>query len=382
MDLKHYFDAVDFSAFAADSRLNWKHTLGASIEKYTQSLNETNFAKTEVVIVGLPFETVENECSFTKVSDSIREELYQLSGLGKLKVADLGNLKQAQSHKGNFLSLRDVVDYLSEMGVKCLILGGSQDFSYGVCQAFQNDKMFSFSVVDAFLDVKKGVESHQHDNYISRIFSAQAEVFSFNLVGYQRHYIPDIYFSKLKGVGTHIGLGQLREDLLLAEPVFRNSDFVSFDFGTLKHSDGGGKPLPNGLHSEEVCQLARYAGLSKRLKVAGFFEVRETKGGASLSADLAAQAAWYFLEGVQQQDPLNPEDHEGFVVHKVEVWQVETPLVFYENAENGQWWMQLQAKDNSFVYLACSEDEYIEASRNEIPEMWLKYVQKIDEILK
>ncbi|MCE4563889.1 hypothetical protein INQ51_06160 [Maribellus sp. CM-23] len=383
MDLKPYFDAVDFSAYPEKSRLNWKQTLGAVIEKNTQALNESTLTKVEVALIGLPFETNENSCVHNSVADSIRAELYQLAVPGKLNIIDLGNLKEAQSHKGNYLALRDIIDYLTEINISCLLLGGSQDFSYGVCQAFRNNKMFSFSVVDAFLDVKKGVESFQSDNYLSRIFSKQPGIFGFNLLGYQRHYVPDQLFSKTKGVGNHIGLGQLHGNPLLAEPVFRNSDFVSFDFGTLKFSETYGKQkLPNGLYSEDICQLARYAGLSTRLKVLGIFEVQEDAGLTGINIQLAAQAAWYFLEGMIQQSRMKPEDQEGFIIHKVEVWQVETPLVFYENKENGQWWMQLQSFDNSFLYFACSEQDFIDASLNEIPEMWLKYVQKIDEILK
>ncbi len=383
MDLKPYFDAVDFSAYPEESRLSWKQTLGAVIEKNTQALNESTLAKVEVALIGLPFETLENSCVHNSSADSIRAELYQLAVPGKLNIIDLGNLKEAQSHKGNYLALRDIVDYLTEINISCLLLGGSQDFSYGVCQAFRNNKMFSFSVVDAFLDVKKGVESFQSDNYLSRIFSKQPGIFGFNLLGYQRHYVPDQLFSKTKGVGNHLGLGQLHGNTLLAEPVFRNSDFISFDFGTLKFSETYGKQkLPNGLYSEDICQLARYAGLSTRLKVLGIFEVQEDAGLTGVNIQLAAQAAWYFLEGMIQQSRMNPEDQEGFIIHKVEVWQVETPLVFYENKENGQWWMQLQSFDNSFLYFACSEQDFIDASLNEIPEMWLKYVQKIDDILK
>ncbi|MFV0591911.1 MAG: hypothetical protein ACK5M7_11050 [Draconibacterium sp.] len=383
MDLKPYFDAVDFSSYPEKSRLSWKQTLGAVVEKNTLALNDANLAKVEVALIGIPFETIENSCISNSVPDTIREELYQLAVPGKLNIIDLGNLKEAQSHKGNYLALRDIVDYLSELKIVCLLLGGSQDFSYGVCQAFGEDKMFSFSVVDAFLDVKKGVKSFQTDNYLSRIFSKQPDLFGFNLLGYQRHYIPDQLFEKIKGVGNHLSLGELHGNISLAEPIFRNSDFVSIDFGTLKFSETYGKQkLPNGLYSEDICQLARYAGLSTRLRVLGMFEIQEDTGSCGVNVNLAAQAAWYFLEGHIQQSHMKPQDQEGFIIHKVEVWQVETPLVFYENKENGQWWMQIQSSDNSFVYLACSEQEFIDASLNEIPEIWLKYVQKIDEILK
>ena len=139
--------------------------------------------------------------------------------------------------------------------------------------------------------------------------------------------------------------------------------------------------LPNGLGGEEICQLARYAGMSNRLKVMGLFEISVNEN-SSINAALAAQTAWYFIEGITLRNHLDPSKQEGFTIHKVEVWQVETPLVFYQNSETGQWWMQLQAADHSFHYLACSEQDYLDATYNEIPEIWLKYVQKIDELLK
>ena len=383
MDLTNYFDSVDFNVFNSDSRLSTKYSLGGSIEKNTLALTESNLNKADLAIIGVPFETVDNECAVTSVPDLIRTRLYRLSAVAKLNVVDFGNLKQAQSHKGNYYALRDVVDYLNELKVPVLVLGGSEDFAYGIAQAFRNDKFFTYSAVDAFLDVKQGKETFRTDNYLSRLFSKQPDIFQFSLIGFQRHHIPEEAFSKTKGIAHHVSLGELRKDLLAAEPVFRNSDFVSFDFGSFRYSESYGKKrLPNGLSNEDVCQLTRYAGLSKRLKALAFFEVNNNESSKGMNVALAADAAWYFIEGLKQRIPSDPNDEEGFIIHKVEIWQIETPLVFHEDRTTGQWWIKLQSIGNSFIFLACSEQDYIEASHNEIPEIYLKYVQKIDEILK
>jgi len=383
MDLNHYFDPVDFSIYIESTRLKWKQTLGSVIEKNTLALNEKNQATVDVAIVGVPFESLGAEIVPSEAADWVREELYLLASPGKINIVDLGNLKPAQSQKGNFLALRDVIDYLSELKITALIIGGSEDFSFGICQAFRNNKFFAFSTIDAYLDIKKRVETYLPDNYLSRIFSSQPDIFQFNLVGYQRHYVPEEAFAKLKGVGLHLSLGRLREDLSLAEPLFRNSDFVSIDFSTLRYAESYGKKmLPNGLGGEEICQLSRYAGMSKRLNVLGLFEIAGGVDSSGINVALAAQTAWYFIEGVTLRNHLDPSRQNGFTIHKVEVWQVETPLVFYRNNETGQWWMQIQSNDHLFHYLACSEQDYLDATYNEIPEIWLKYVQKIDEILK
>jgi len=380
MDLTDYFDGVDFNIINENLRLNPKYSLGKAIERNTQILTEENLAKVDLAILGIPLETVGGESKLTHVPGQIRKSLYQLAVIEKLNIIDLGNLKMAQSHKGNFLALRDVVDYLTELKVTVLVLGGSEDFGYGICQAFRNNKFFTFSTIDALLDVRRSKEVAGPPNYLSRIFSKQPDIFQFSLIGYQRHQVPGKLLSKTKGVSQHIGLGELRGDISVAEPVMRNSDFVSFDLSTLKYADARGrKKMPNGLCSDEACQLARYAGLSSKVSVFALFEVDDTE---KLNTALAAEAAWYFMEGVAQRSPKHPEQEDGFVVHKVEVWQIETPLVFYEDSTTGRWWMRLQSIGNTFVFMACSEQDYVAASHNEIPEIYLKYVQKIDEILK
>ena len=383
MNLQPYFDAVDFTGLSEGGKYNRKFSLGATIEKQTLKFREGKLKNVEMAIVGVPFETHENECSTTQVPDLIREELYQLSGLGKIKIIDFGNLKQSSSQKGNYLALRDVVDYLRELGIVILVLGGSQDFSYGICQAFRNEKYFSFCGVDAFLDVKKGHETLGPGNYLSRIFSRQPQIFQFSLLAYQSHYVASEYFGKVGALSSHVRLGMLRDDLALAEPVFRNSDFLSFDFCALKHSEAPGETrLPNGLRSEEACQLARYAGLSNRLGVFGLFGINALVQDVDISIQLAAHVFWYFIDGFLKRDHKKPEKDDGFTLFKVEITDMDTPLTFSKNNDTGQWWIQIQSLSNEMMYVACSEKDYLMACNDEIPQFWLKYIQKIDEILK
>ncbi len=383
MNLLHYFNPVDFDLFLKDISYNWNYSLGAVIEKQTLKLQEGTVKNVEIAIIGVPFETSESDYKITDVPDRIRKELYQLAGLGKINIIDFGDLKQASSNKGNYLALRDVVDYLNELGIVVLVLGGSQDFCYGICQAFRNEKYFSYSTIDAFLDVKKGTESFSPSNYLSRVFSNQPDIFQFNLLAYQAYYTPNKYFSKTKGVNTHLRLGQIRDDLREVEPIFRNSDFVSFDFVAMKHSDAPGDHfMPNGLRNEEACQLSRYAGLSNRLKVFGLFGIKPGVDQIELTYKQASQVLWYFIEGYLNRRRLKPDTGEGFEIHRVEIKELNEPLVFYRSISTDQWWIQVQALNKEMIYIACSEKDYLEAVSNEIPEFWLKYLQKIDELLK
>ena len=385
MDVHYYFNSVDFSQFHNSGHLNWKYSLGAAIEKNSQVLLKENISKVNVAVIGIPFNSMKSDINSPDSPDKIRAELYQLSKFDtKLRIADFGNLKPASSLKGNYQALRDIVDYFNELNIVTVIIGGSQDLSIGVCEAFKGNKFFSFSTIDAFLDVKKGRETFNSNNYLSRLFINNPGLFQFNLLGFQSHYLTTESINKLQFGGNHIRLGSLRDNVAIAEPVIRNTDFLSFDINSVKNSDAPGsqRVSPNGLRSEEACQLAKYAGLSNRLKVFGLFDVLTENDQNDLTVKLAAQIIWYFLEGFVNRDNEKPDSNENCVMFQVEVEGVDKPIVFYRNSITNQWWIEVETDEKVKFHFACSEKEYVVASNNEIPGLWLNYIQKIDEVLK
>jgi formiminoglutamase len=66
----------------------------------------------------------------------------------------------------------------------------------------------------------------------------------------------------------------------------------------------------------------------------------------------------------KQEAALNEKD--SFVEFHTSFSTVDT--IFLQSKKTGRWWMQLP--NNS--YIACSYDDYIQASSNEIPERWLR----------
>ena len=85
------------------------------------------------------------------------------------------------------------------------------------------------------------------------------------------------------------------ENTKITEPVFRESDIVSFDLKCLSASLTGNSKYssPNGFDSRTICALSRYAGISDRVNVIGFFELFNF----DLFHKLLAQIVWYFIEG-------------------------------------------------------------------------------------
>jgi formiminoglutamase len=385
MDVRHYFDPVSFTKFSELNASGWKYSMGELIEKSTGMVSLDKLQKLDLVILGVPFDSRRSEANSSDAPDKIREEFYYLAKTDhKLNIADFGNLKPANSIKGNYQALRDIVEYFGEFKIPVIVIGGSQDLSYGICEAFKSNLFFTYSTIDAFLNIKKTKESLNSSNYLSRIFSSNPNLFQFSLIAYQSHFIASEYFSKTKGISNHLRLGQLRDDISQAEPILRNSDVLSFDIGAIKYSEApaGCSLTPNGLRSEEACQLAKYAGLSERLKVFGLFEVDPEKDQYELTTKLSAQILWYYIEGLINRQVNGAGLEENRIIYQVDVEDVSKPLVFCKNTLTNQWWMQFQAYKDEPITLACSEEEYRQAANNDIPDLWLKYIQKIDEILK
>ncbi len=383
MDVRHYFNPVDFSKYQQTGLINRKYSLGASIEKTMNTYNPEKADRIDIAILGIPFDSRADD-SISEAPDKIREELYQLSLINKrIVIADFGNLKSPANQKENYRAVRDLVEYFNELNIITIIIGGSQDLTIGICEAFRNDPFFSLSVVDARLDVKAGKESLTAKNYLSHVFRQNPKIFQFNLVGYQSYFVPQEYFSKTKGVNQNVRLGLLRENMALAGPIFCNSDAVSFDICSVKSTNATGNIIsPNGLRGEEACQISRYAGIAGRVKVFGLFETVLDNNTQPVTVKLASQIIWYFIEGFSNRISENINAFENHTIYKVEVENVDHPIIFLKDLQTNQWWIEIKTIQNGKRYFACSEEEYLQASNNEIPELWLKYIQKTDEILK
>jgi formiminoglutamase len=379
MNLPDYFEPVDFTAIATEDNPLGKYSLGPEIEKNTQKFAQTNLASLDIVLIGVPVENGEQKKNGTP--DKIRKALYKLAAFyNKLKIADLGNLKPATSAKGTFLALRDVIEYLREMNTVAVILGGSQDLTTGICEAYSNNRFFWLAAVDATLDIKKGTEVFDSTNYLTRVFKKLPNLFHFNLIGYQTHLVGEKLIGQTKGIGEHLRLGQLRDDFSKAELLLRNADVLSFDMSALKYTDAPStsQKNPNGLRGDEACQLARYAGLSPILSTFGLFNITENKNSANdITVHLAAEIIWYFLEGVSGRK--NPGER---TVYKVEIDGLEHPVIFLHEKETDRWWFEVQSVSGEKLEVACTEFDYRKAAANEIPGRWLTFIQKMDGLSK
>ncbi len=135
-------------------------------------------------------------------------------------------------------------------------------------------------------------------------------------------------------------------------------------------------PSPNGFYGEEICLLARYAGISDNLKVFGLFDVNPELDIRNQTAGLAAQILWFFLEGFSQKQyetPVLSNSNSGrFIKYHVRVTDLDDDLIFVKSNLTDRWWMELPAGNDRTVYIACSHEDYLKANRNEVPERWVQ----------
>ncbi len=152
------------------------------------------------------------------------------------------------------------------------------------------------------------------------------------------------------------------------EPVLRNAHMISFDINAIKYSDApSGKCSPNGFTGEEACVLTRYAGMSSNLSSFGVYGYVPAEDVNELTALQIAQMLWYFIDG-KSRSKQEAAFNESSLFNEFNTALTDEGTLFLQSRRTGRWWMQLPDKK----LIACSYNDYVSASKNEIPERWMR----------
>lgn len=386
MNLQFYFDPVEFENFHDNGKFS-RHSFGYRIEKATHTFYSQKPIKPLAALIGIPIESSTPNKGTALAPDEIRKHIYRLCHHDtEHQFIDLGNLKKGKTDQDIYYALRDITDYLNESGIISVFIGGGHDLSIGICRAFQNMPDFTLTIVDSKINMKKEREVSDSTNFISRILRENPKLFHLQILGIQQHFSTPSQLEFLRrNTFDYLQLGTFRDDVTYAEPLIRNTHFLSFDFCSIRSSDSGGNSLssPNGFFSEEACLISRYAGLSNRLVSFGLFEVNPKSDQNGSAVQLAAQIIWYFLEGAihrRKEDPLT--NKESFTRFYVEVEDHGEPLIFYHHTATNRWWIEFFPEEGVNWILACNESSYKQAIKGEIPEICWKYVRKTTRLSK
>lgn len=311
-----------------------------------------------------------------------RKEFYGLfPGNWDASIADLGNILQGNSISDTHFALRKVVSSLIKKKIIPIVIGGSQDLTYALYRGYDElEQMVNLVSIDSKFDFGKESDAVSASSYLTKIIIEEPNnLFNFSNLGYQTYnnsqeeidLIDKLFFEAYR-------LGEISNNIALAEPVLRDADLVSLDLTSVKSSASGNYTsfIPNGFNGKEVCALSRYAGISDKVSLFGIFN----HNNSVQESVLIAQIIWYFIEGYHYRSNEYPfGSRENYIKYII---PLEEELIFYKSNKTDRWWIEIPFISNSnnklkkSSLLPCSYEEYLGACNQEIPERWWKAQRK------
>ncbi len=381
MDLNDYFEPISLDR-SDDTPALTDTAFGRSIRINTASNPIDEISDYHIAIFGIQEERNSLNKGSAASPDAIRRKLYALSRVNeRLKIIDLGNIKQTAKLEDAFYGVRDVMIDLLNNQVTAIVLGGTQDITVALFNAFElKTNKVNVVSIDSRIDMDKiPTGSFNWNNALVD----SPNLFRYTAMGHQQYLVNSGHIETLEKKGFDaLRLGLLHSNMQTAEPYLRDAHLVSFDVSAIKQSDSPGTmyPSPNGFLAEEACLLSRYAGLSDLVSCFGIFEANGKYDHNFQTMHLAAQSVWYFIEGFGQRKKEKPAQNQAdFKVFMVNHQDMEHALTFYKSLHTGRWWMEIpDMKSGVQIMVACSQDEYQQACNHEIPEMWWKAFQRIN----
>lgn len=383
MKIKDYINPVSDDCFKLNN-LKQNYKFGNNIKLYSDSTNFKNQYDIAIVGVSEQRDTINKGCA--EAPDIIRCKLYNLTKINKnIRIVDLGNIKTGKTINDTYSALRDVMFFLMQNNIIPIVIGGSKNLTYPIFLAY---KKFLQTINMVSIDSKLGLlqenEADKCQTYLSRIINEKNNfIFNYTNLGYQSYLVsPDEIQLMNKMFFDALRLGEVHANIVEAEPILRDADILSFNINSIKQSEAPGyyDPSPNGFYSEEVCQLAKFAGMSCKLSTFCVFDINPKFDLNNQTSHLAAQIIWHFIQGVSQCQNDSPnnnlKNHTKFIVNN---YKINQNITFYKSNITSRWWVELPSlnkKGNHII--SCSYNDYKKVCSNEIPDRLLKMIQKFD----
>ncbi len=322
-------------------------------------------------------------------SGNFRSQLYELNiGMDwKIPIYDLGDILPGKSIEDTYFALSNVIEELVKHKVIPVVIGGSQDLTVSMYNGYDKlEQLINLCCVDYKLDLGSPENKLTSDGFISQILMKRpCNLFNLANIGLQAPLASRSEYGLFEKLYFDIcRLGEYNADFRKAEPHLRNSDILSIDFSSIRASELNHPHFksPNGFYADQICQIAKYAGISDKLTSFGIFNFLPEKD-AGAATNLIAQLIWYFMDGVSQRRGDFPigskKDYLKFTVH-LEAYKDD--LVFYKSNKSDRWWMEVPipgkhgSKFARHQLVPCDYQDYENAMQNEMPDLWWKTYQK------
>lgn len=328
-----------------------------------------------------------NKKSSTNGILNFRNDFYQLfpSKDWDKKIYDLGNLLPGQEIKDTYFAIEKIVSQLLKHNCIPIIIGGSQDLTFPLAVAYESmEQLINICCIDEKLDLGIPDGDISNDGFLSALLLRRpCYLFNHATIGVQtnRNDPNDLeLFDKL--FFDTCRLGEFNADFKKAEPILRNSDLISFDLNAMKNAERmAPNGNPNGFTIEQMCQIAKYAGISDKSTCVGFFNLFDDY---PMDGEIVAHLLWYFIDGVENRKgdfPIgNKKDYMKFTVI---LDDGKYEIIFFKSNRSDRWWMEVpyppkeQSKYDRHHMVPCNQSDYENAMKNEMPDLWWKTYQKL-----
>ena len=322
------------------------------------------------------------------------DDLVRLRLLRQVRHLEAGKIEFHHIPPGNeisdtYFALKETLKELLKKNILPIIIGGSKDLAFYNYLAYEElEQTVNLVSIEPSFSIGNNEEELSSSNYLSKIILHQPNfLFNYSNIGYQSyftdpkevHLLDELFFDSYR-------LGFIKKDIRETEPVIRNADILVFDMAAIKQTDAPAnlRPMPNGILSDEACQLCRYAGMSDKLSSAGFYEMNPTVEDHGQTASLLSQMIWYFIDGFYNRKKdfpaCNKTEYKKYTVASEEG---EEAVSFYKSGKSDRWWMDVpynsgqSSKYKRHLMVPCSYKDYETAMNYEIPDRWFQTLKKL-----
>jgi arginase family enzyme len=363
--------------------------IGSVINSYTTTRNFPELKKGGIAFFHVPeYRGDRKACPHN--AEQFRYFLYSLHlGVGwDMPMYDLGNVLPGATLTDTYFAVSQIVGECVKHGVIPLLVGGSQDLTIAMYKGYESlEQIVNSCSVDYALDLGSPEEEAHAEGFLSHLLMQRpCYLFNHANIGVQAPFVSREEFDLFDKLYFDIcRLGEYNANFRIAEPHLRNSDFLSIDFSSIRGSElrEPWYTSPNGFYGDQICQIAKYAGISDKLTAMGVFNYYPEFEAGSASA-LMAQVLWYFIDGVSQRKGDFPiGSKRDYVRFSVQINDFKEELIFYKSHRSERWWMEVPyppQKGSNYErhhLVPCDAMDYERAMKNEIPDLWWKTYQKL-----
>ncbi len=349
--------------------------LGEHIDLFDEHFPDIDNA--DVVLVGCgEMRGAAGSANNLKAPNDVRKAFYALYHWHKeVQLADVGNIKPGASLHDTYAAIQAVTSELIQQGKRVVIIGGSHDVTLAQYAAFASmETVIEATCVDARIDLNMD-SVLATDNFLMKLLTSSPNFIKhYNHIGFQSYLVHPTMLETIDKLRFDCyRVGRVKENMDEMEPAIRNSHLFSFDMAALQHAAAPANTIsPNGFNGEEACTLMQYAGLSNNVKSVGLYGYQPSLDVHSLTAKQLSHMLWYYMDGVyKSKNEAHFSETHNFNEYHMAFAEADT--VFLQSKKTHRWWMKMPEGN----YVACTHNDYVSARNNELPERWLRIMERV-----